>query len=156
MQNAEWAGPRTGAPDGEYAGKASPSKGEAVSRRLTDEGCFGVLLCPPPHPPQCAHWGTFPQGKAWKSPLSQGCLWCVNAPQKRAARPVVVPYMAHCSGRRGGTEAAPYKVPPPPKNDNGRSLFRGPAVFAYVAGFPHSSVRLPSMGAASVPWCSRA
>ena len=58
-------------------GKAFRSKGEAVSRRLTDEGCFGVLLCPPPHPPQCAHWGTFPQGKAYgrpKTPLSKGAV----------------------------------------------------------------------------------
>ena len=88
-------------------------------------GCFGVLLCPPPHP---ALRATFLPcgGKAWKSPLSQGCLWCFNAPQKRAARPVVAPYMAHGSGRRGGTEAALDKVPPPPqKNDNGRSPEKG-------------------------------
>ncbi len=46
-----------------------PSRGKVASaKRMTDEGARQVfapyrkncLPAPPPHPPQCAHWGTFP------------------------------------------------------------------------------------------------
>ena len=41
--------------------KPSPGRGWLAQR----DGCGAVQLTWfPPHPPQCAHWGTFPQGKA--------------------------------------------------------------------------------------------
>ena len=55
------AGPRAKRP----AGKASPSKGEAVSRRLTDEGAFGGA---PLSAPSSGPSGRLPPcgGKAWR------------------------------------------------------------------------------------------
>ena len=51
------------------AGKASPSKGEAVSRRLTDEGvfrgCFSVRPLIRPFGPPSPLWGKASRGGLW-------------------------------------------------------------------------------------------
>ena len=58
--------------------KPSPGRGWLAQR----DGCGAVQLTwfrpsSAPHPPQCAHWGTFPQGKASprQIPIYRGGTW---------------------------------------------------------------------------------
>ena len=54
----------------------SPLLGEGGSRSETGVGRYN-LPGSAPHPPQCAHWGTFPQGKASprQIPIYRGGTW---------------------------------------------------------------------------------
>ena len=54
----------------------SPLLGEGGSRSETGVGRYN-LPGSAPHPPQCAHWGTFPQGKAspHQPPIYRGGTW---------------------------------------------------------------------------------